>query len=327
MSSSDLIEARRVLQVEAESLLLLRDSLDERFSQAVNLIYHCKGKLLITGMGKSGLVGRKMASTFSSTGTPSVFLHPAESLHGDIGLITADDLILAISYGGHSPELEIVLKVAQRRGCPIIAMTGKLESFLSSQSNVLLEVKITEEACPLRLAPTSSSTATLALGDALAMAVLKRRGFRKEDFAENHPAGLLGRRLTTRVSDLMQTGDSLPLVKEMTPLNEVIGVMTSREVRGVAGVVNSAGMLVGIITDGDLRRSLQKENFSMQEQAYQLMTVAPKTIDKDELAEKALFIMEEFKISILFVCDKRAAAPNQPIGLIHIQDLLAAKIR
>lgn len=325
--SRDIDEASRVFEVEARAILSLKARLDERFIKALDLMQACAGKIIVSGMGKSGLVGRKIASTLSSTGSPAVFLHPAESSHGDLGLITGTDVIVAISYGGETPELEDVVRHSSRKGIPLIFMTGKLDSSLSRTADVVLDISVEEEACPFGLAPTSSSTATLVLGDALAMALLKRRGFREQDFAEFHPGGSLGRRLLTRVGDVMHTGEALPLVRPTAPMREVIALMTQKEVRGVAGIVDESENLIGIITDGDLRRRLEKSQNPLADTAGEMMSRRPKTIDVAELAEKALFVMEQFTIQTLFVVDHLSAQPNRPVGLLHLQDLLKAKIR
>lgn len=324
---SHIEEARRVLNIEAQSILRQAERLGDAFNRAVEMICGCTGKVIVTGMGKSGHVGRKISATFSSTGTPSVFVHPAESSHGDLGVIAKGDLVIALSFGGESPELGPLLQYLSRKGIPLIAMTGNAKSSLAKASQVCLEIVITEEACPMGLAPTSSSTTTLALGDALAMSVLKNRGFRKEDFAEFHPGGSLGRRLTTRVADLMHVGDALPIVAPTDPLLKVISMMTAKEVRGVAGVVDGSGVLVGIITDGDIRRRLEKTQAPFTESAQDIMSRTPKTIDAQELAERALFLMQQFRIQILFAVDKTAANPNRPVGVVHLQDLLGAQIR
>ncbi len=324
----DINEAKRVLKIEAESVLNAVERIGENFIKSVELILNCEGKLIVTGMGKSGQVGQKIASTFSSTGTPAMFLSSAESVHGDLGVIAKNDLILAISYGGESGELAAVVQYAGRKNIPLIAMTGRLDSTLGKASQAVIDVSVKEEACPLGLAPTSSSTVTLAMGDAMAMTVLKAKGFKEENFAEYHPGGSLGRRLLTTVKDVMHTGEALPIVSPEDKMSEVISSMTSKEVRGVAGVVDSSGELLGVITDGDIRRFLEKENTAPSAHtAKRLMNLNPKTINKDELAEKALFVMEQFSIQTLFVVDKETKTPNKPIGLIHLQDLLKAKIR
>lgn len=319
-------EARRVLRVEAQAILDTAEKLDQNFKLAVDKIMACKGKLIITGIGKSGIVGRKIASTFSSTGIPAVFLHPAESSHGDLGVISNSDLVLAISSSGETEELKPIVNFVVRRNIPLIVMTSKASSSLG-KVGIFLDISVKEEACSLGLAPTSSSTVTLALGDALAMAALKMRGFGREDFAEYHPAGSLGRRLFLRVRDLMHTGSALPIVSRKESMGKVVALMTSAEVRGVAGVIDENRHLCGCITDGDIRRSLEKNKNPLLEVAENLMSKAPKTIDASEMAEKALFIMEQFQIQNLFVIDKKSENPQMPVGLIHLQDLIKAKLR
>lgn len=324
----DLNEAKRVLKIEAQSILDVINRIGEGFEKSVELVLNCKGKVIVTGMGKSGQVGQKISSTFSSTGTPSFFLSPAESVHGDLGVITKDDLVIAISYSGEGAEFVPLISYVKRKNIPMIAMTGNLESTLVRSADAVLNVHVKEEACPLGLAPTSSSTVTLAMGDALAMTVLKENGFSEEIFAEFHPGGNLGRRLLTKVSDVMHVGEALPLVNPKTNMSEVICLMTSKEVRGVAGVTNAKEELIGIVTDGDIRRFLEKsDSRPIDETANALMSHNPKTIHKDELAEKALFVMEQFSIQTLFVVDKHSTTPSKPVGLIHLQDLLKAKIR
>jgi arabinose-5-phosphate isomerase len=327
MMSTDVEEGRRVLKIEAQSILDLAEKLNGGFTQAVQMILDCKGKVIVTGIGKSGQVARKMASTLSSTGTPSLYLHPAESSHGDMGVISAGDLVIAFSYGGESPELAPLLNFLARRDVQLIGFTARGESALAKHANVVLDISVKEEACPLGLAPTSSSTASLALADALSMAVLKRRGFRKEDFAEFHPGGSLGRKLTMRVKDVMHKGDALPLVAPEESMTRVISLMTSKDVRGVAGVIDAKQSLVGIVTDGDIRRRLEKSSNPLVEKASDVMSKNPKTIDCSELAEKAAFLMEQFKIDRLFAIDRSSDNPQRPVGLIHFQDLLRAGIR
>lgn len=324
---ADLEEAARVLDIEARAITALKSRLDDSFIRALDLLHECTGKIVLTGMGKSGQIGRKIASTLSSTGTPAIFLHPAESSHGDLGVVGTTDVILAISYGGEVPEMQDVIRYAARKGIKLIAMTGKPTSSLAKAADVVLDISVSEEACPLKLAPTASSTATLALGDALAMALLKRRGFREQDFAEYHPGGTLGRRLLTRVADVMHAGQSLPVVQLSTPMREVLALMTQKEVRGVAGVVDEAGNLAGVITDGDIRRRLEKSQNPLEGQASEMMSRHPKTIDSSELAEKALFMMEQFSIQTLFVVDRSQGQSQKPVGLLHLQDLIKAKIR
>lgn len=318
-------EARRVLRVEAQSILDLAERLNQNFKTAIDMIMACKGKVIVTGIGKSGIIGRKIASTFSSTGTPSLFLHPTESSHGDLGVISQSDLVLAISNSGETEELIPILNFATRRNIPLLAMTGKAASSLG-RAGLFLDISVKEEACSLGLAPTSSSTVTLALGDALAMAVLKMRGFGRDDFAEYHPAGTLGRRLFLKVKDLMHKGNALPLVKKNEEMSKVLALMTSADVRGVAGVVDDQNKLCGCITDGDIRRHLEKNKNPLNEKAEAVMSKNPKTIDASEMAEKALFVMEQFTIQTLFVTDK-TQKPGEPVGLIHLQDLIKAKLR
>lgn len=319
-------EAKRVLAIEAQAVAALGPRIDDRFLEAVEIIFNCSGKVVTTGIGKSGIIARKLASTFSSTGTPAVFLHPAESSHGDLGVIGSGDVIVVFSYRGEAEELNAVLNYAARKGLKIIAFTGSQDSRLGRSSQVILDCSVSTEACPLNLAPTASTTAALALSDALAVAVLLKRGFQAADFAEYHPGGSLGRKLL-RVRDVMHSGDSLPLVTLSSPMRQVVSIMTAKEVRGTAGVVNENHDLVGVITDGDLRRRLEKSQNPLDGVAKEIMTLNPKTIDAEEMAERALFIMEEFRIQMLFVIDGRAANPRQPIGLIHLQDLLKNKVR
>lgn len=319
-------EARRVLRVEAQAILDVAERLDQNFKQAVDTVLKCQGKLIVTGVGKSGIVGRKIASTFSSTGTPSLFLHPTESSHGDLGVIGSNDIILAISNSGETEELLPIINFAVRRNIPLLVMSAKKTSTLG-KAGIFLDISVKEEACSLGLAPTSSSTATLALGDALAMSVLKMRGFSRQDFAEFHPAGTLGRRLFLRVRDLMHSGSALPIVKKRDDMTKVLSLMTAAEVRGVAGVVDEKNQLCGCVTDGDIRRRLEKNKNPLTEVAEDIMSRNPKTIDASEMAEKALFVMEQFQIQNLFVVDKQSSTPLVPIGLLHLQDLIKAKLR
>lgn len=318
--------AKNVLRIEADSILALIQRLDQNFEKAVNMILACKGKVVVTGIGKSGQIARKIASTLSSTGTPALYLHPAESSHGDLGVIANHDLVIALSYGGEATELNPVVNFVSRRGIQLIALTGKVESTLAQAANVVLNVSVEREACPLNLAPTSSSTATLAMGDALAMAVLDLRGFKTENFAEFHPSGSLGAKLL-RVKDIMKVGEALPFVQKDTSMKEILTKMTHQSVRGAAGVVDAQGNLIGIITDGDIRRFLEKNSNPFQSVAENVMSLSPKTVDAGELAEKALFLMEQFRIQMLVVLDKASATPLKPVGMLIYQDLLAAKVR
>ncbi len=327
MSSKIIEQGLQVLEIEAGAILALKERLKEGFETAVKTIQACEGKLIVTGMGKSGQIARKLASTFSSTGTPAVFLHPAESAHGDLGIVESGDVILALSYGGETPELASIIAFALRKDIPLIAITGNVNSTLAKAAKVALNVSVSAEACPLNLAPTASSTASLAMGDAMAMAVLNEKGFSPEEFAEYHPGGSLGFRLLTRVKDVMHTGDALPLVRLDTPMREVFSIMTHRNVRGTAGVLDSHGDLLGVITDGDIRRRLDKSPDPFTGTAQDLMTTNPRGVDANELAEKALFLMEQFRIQILFVFDRNSEHPKRPVGMLNFQDLLRAKVR
>jgi arabinose-5-phosphate isomerase len=316
-------EAKRVLRVEAQSLLDLAERIDENFSRAVELLYHCKGKVVLMGMGKSGLVGRKIASTFASTGTPSFFLHPAEGLNGDFGMLAKEDLIIAISYSGETRELLEVLPLIKRYGNRLITLTGNENSTLSKAGDVNLDIRVKEEACPLGLAPTSSTTATLALGDALAVALMGKKDFKKEDFAILHPGGVLGKRLLLKVEDLMHVGKAFPMVSEKTLMKDAIFEITSKRL-GVTAVCNTEGHLMGVITDGDLRRALEKFSDLFNREAFEVMTKNPKWIEKDALAAKAVQRMEEYSITSLFVFKK--AEDKVPVGIIHLHDLLKAGV-
>lgn len=327
MSTEDLKKlAKEVLEIEAQGILALRERIDENFLKAVDLVHACTGKVVVTGLGKSGQVARKISSTLSSTGTPSVFLHPAESSHGDLGLVAKGDLLICLSYGGETPEFAALLAAATRRGIPVIAMTGNKKSTLAQNANIVLDVSVSREACPLELAPTASSTATLAMGDAVAMAVMKKRGFSAQDFADNHPGGSLGFKLS-KVRDRMHTGTGFVTVTAETPLRKVVSLMSQAETRGAAGIVDGDGNLVGIITDGDIRRRLEGVSDPLAGTAKEMMTKTPRTIDADEISEKALFLMEQFRITLLFVLDSKSATPKKPIGVVHIQDLLKSKVR
>jgi arabinose-5-phosphate isomerase len=328
MTTDEIIqEIYRVLDIEAQSITQLKDRNDPaKLVRALEILEGCTGKVVLTGIGKSGHVARKLSSTLSSTGTPSIFLHPAESAHGDLGLLTKDDVVMVVSYGGQSDEIVNILRFCARKSIPVIVLTGKQNGALVDLATVALNVHVDKEACPLGLAPTSSTTASLALGDALAMALLRKKGFKEENFAEFHPAGALGKRLLTTVADLMHKEDALPLVRPTTPLRDMIKVMTRMDVRGVAGVVDEEGRLIGVVTDGDVRRSLDKSDNPLSETAESFMSRHPKVIDKKELAEKSLFVMEQFTIQMLFVVDSEVD-PLKPVGLIHLQDLLKAGLR
>lgn len=324
---SDIQELQRVLDIEAQSILDLKNQVTEEFPKAVDILIKCEGKVFLTGIGKSGLIGRKIASTLASTGTPAIFIHAAESSHGDLGMISTNDVVIALSNSGETAELTDLINYVSRKTIPLISITKNKESTLGRASQVVLRVTVKEEACPMGLAPTSSTTAALALGDALAVTLLKRRGFKAENFAEFHPGGNLTKRLVTKVKDIMYSGDAIPLVSPSTSMKEVIFKMTASEVRGVAGVVDKNKELVGIITDGDLRRRLDTPKNIHEDSAEALMTLNPKTIDLNEMAEKALSAMEKYKIQSLFVIDEASKYPSHPVGIIHIQDILKNGIR
>jgi arabinose-5-phosphate isomerase len=316
-------EAKRVLRVEANSILDLAEWIDENFSQAVELLYRCKGRIVLMGMGKSGLVGRKIASTFASTGTPAFFIHPAEGVNGDFGMLAKDDVVMAISNSGETRELLEALPLIKRYGNRLITLTGNLKSTLAKAGDVSLDIHVKEEACPLGLAPTASTTTTLALGDALAVVLMEKRGFNEKDFALLHPGGTLGKRLLLKVEDLMHVGKAFPMVSEKTLMKEAIFEITSKRL-GVTGVCNQEGHLIGVITDGDLRRALEKFSDLLNRTAYEVMTRNPKWIERDALAAKAVQRMEEYSITSLFVFNN--AGDKVPVGIIHLHDLLKAGV-
>ena len=313
--------AERVLRLEAEAILGLIPKLDERFDRAVELLRGCAGRVIVTGMGKSGLIGRKIAATLASTGTPAYFLHPAEGVHGDLGMVARGDVVLALSNSGETDEILAILPPLKRLGVPIIMLTGSPASPLARQCEVVLDVSVPEEACQMNLAPTSSTTAALAAGDALAMVLLELRGLRPEDYAALHPRGTLGWRALFRVSDLMLTGDAVPVVSEGTPMREVIVEMTKKR-KGTTTVVEAAGRLVGVITDGHLRRLHLRDSPIDELVAGEVATRESKTIRAGELAAKALEVMETWQITSLVIVDEA----RRPVGLIHLHDILKAKI-
>lgn len=313
-------KAKMVFDIEIESLKRLRDSLDENFIKAIGLIRNCKGKVITTGVGKSGHIARKVASTLASTGTPAHYLHPAEALHGDLGVIDTGDVVIAFSNSGESPEVISLLPYIKLLGTPLIAITNNPQSTLAKHADVHIFLAVEREACPLQLAPTSSSTASLVLGDALAMVLLELNGFTEKDFALRHPAGSLGRKLR-RVADLCHTGEEVPVVKENTPMREVIIEMSSKGF-GATAVVDEDGRLVGIITDGDLRRFANRGGKFDESLARDVMTKNPKTARMDELAVEALRRMEDYKITVLLVVD----GENRPVGIIHMHDILRAGV-
>ncbi len=315
-------EGKRVLAIEARAITNLIDRLDHRFTQAVDLLFHCQGKVVVSGMGKSGLIGTKIAATLASTGTPAFFLHPAEGIHGDLGMLARKDLLIAISNSGETDEVLKLLPSVKRLDIPVIALTGRPQSTLAKNSDVALDVSVSEEACPLGLAPTASTTATLALGDALAIALLQRRGFKEEDFAQFHPGGTLGRRLLLKVRDLMHQGEAIPRVPHTASLREAILEMTSKKL-GMTTVTESDGRLRGVITDGDLRRFLERGIDWTSSRAGDVASKNPKTITPDDLAARGVQIMERHSITALIV----VGGENQEVvGVLHLHDLLKSGV-
>lgn len=314
-------QAREVLTIEAEGIHAVRDALGPEFVRAVNLIMACPpNRLIITGIGKSGLVGQKMAATFNSTGTPSFFLHPVEAMHGDLGMVGPNDVVLAISYSGETAELNRLLASLKERAVPVIAMTSKLRSSLAEQAAVTLNIAVPKEACPLGLAPTASTTATLALGDALAVALLQRRRFKAEDFRRNHPGGSLGERLKVAVREVMLTGDKVPQISEDATFDEVIAELNQKNL-GAILITASTGELIGIITDGDLRRSLISSHGLYQQggvKTAEVMTMHPVSIGPDLMAADALSLMQEKDVTVLAVLNTQ----SKVLGILHLHDLL-----
>lgn len=320
MLTKDAIEtAKRVLAIEAEAVRALIERLDADFARAVDIICAASGKVVVCGMGKSGIIGQKIASTLASTGTPSFFLHPAEGVHGDLGMLMKTDVLIAISNSGETEELIKIIPIVKRMGLKMVAMTGRKDSTLARHGDAVLDVGVAEEACPLGLAPTASTTATLAMGDALAVALIEKKGFRVEDFAGLHPAGSLGRKLQ-KVSDLMHSGGAMPKVGPGAPMKDAIFEMTAKRM-GLTGVFEGE-RLAGVITDGDLRRALEKGSDIMGLSAGEVMHRNPKTIPGDSLAEAALRMMEEHSITSLFVTGEDGAT----IGVVHMHDLLKAGV-
>ena len=312
--------ARQVLEIEAKSLMEISGNLDESFTQACEMLLACKGRIVVSGIGKSGHIGRKISSTLSSTGSPSFFVHPAEASHGDLGMVTNEDIVIAISYSGESSELSLITPVLKRESTKVIAITGNKNSTLADLADITLECRVSHEACPLGLAPTSSTTATLALGDALAIALLRAKGFTETDFARSHPGGSLGRRLLTRVSDLMKTGDEFPKVTPDANIQKAIVEITSKKL-GMTAVMDNEKLL-GIITDGDLRRVFQKTKSLENILARDVMSLQPRTIQHNALAAEALQVMENSSVNQLIVTNEL----GEPFGALGMHDLLKAKI-
>jgi arabinose-5-phosphate isomerase len=308
--------ARRVLKIEAQAIQDLLARLDTSFEKAVDVLFACKGRVVVSGMGKSGLIGRKISATLSSTGTPSFFLHPAEALHGDLGMLARGDAMLAVSYGGETEEIIRLLEALKRLEMPIVTLTGKTRSTLGEASDVVVDVSVREEACSLNLAPTASTTVAMAVGDALAVALLERRNFRHDDFAALHPAGRLGRKLL-RVEHVMHAGEAMPRVKLDTPMPDVFHEMSAKKL-GMTTVLEADGRLAGILTDGDLRRLMEKHRGAVLElRAGDCMTKSPQTIGPHVLASEALNLMEKRKITSIVVVDQAGGV----LGVVHLHDL------
>jgi arabinose-5-phosphate isomerase len=311
----------RTIEIEADPVAALRERVGEPFAHACTHILNCRGRTIVTGMGKSGHIGKKIAATLASTGTPAFFMHPGEASHGDLGMVTREDVMLAISYSGNSTEIVTLLPLLKRLGIPIISMTGKPRSPLAEMADANLDISVTSEACPLALAPTASTTASLVMGDALAIALLEARGFTAEDFAFSHPGGTLGRKLLLRVADIMHTGSAIPRVSKDAPLNQALLEMTGKGF-GMTTVVDEQNTLEGIYTDGDLRRSVGQGVHLAGTAIGDLMTRNPKTIRDNTLAAEGLKVMEDLKITALVVVNEH----NQPTGILHMHDILRAGI-
>ena len=308
---------KRVLAIEAGAIKDLMARIDKSFGDSVDILYECEGRVVVTGMGKSGLIGKKISATFASTGTPSFFLHPAEGIHGDIGMVMRNDVLLVISNSGETSELIALLPTFKRMNLKTICLTGKPFSTLAKNSDTVIDVSVKEEACPMNLVPTASTTVTLAMGDALAVALFEKRGFREEDFALFHPGGTIGRKLLLTVAELMHTGSDIPMVNEDSNMKDVIFEMTSKKM-GVTTVVDRDRRLAGIITDGDLRRIIEKESDIFKLRASEVMTKNPKIAQKDFLAVSAVQVMESYSITSLVILN----TDRTIAGIIHLHDLL-----
>jgi arabinose-5-phosphate isomerase len=313
--------ARKTFEIEAAAVLGLASRVGSEFSQAVQLMLVCRGRVVVMGMGKSGHIGRKIAATLASTGTPAMFVHPAEASHGDLGMIKAIDVVLAISNSGESEELTAILPVLGRQGVPLVAITGGAQSTLAEYADITLDSSVAQEACPLNLAPTASTTAQLALGDALAVALLDARGFREEDFARSHPGGALGRKLLTHVSDVMRSGDAVPQVRPDTPFTELMREMSAKGL-GASAVVDAERRVLGIFTDGDLRRLVEKGVDLRSSKASDVMHTSPRTVRANSLAVEAVALMEQYRITSVLVVDDAGLL----CGALNTNDLMRAKV-
>jgi arabinose-5-phosphate isomerase len=318
LTESEIIKTgRNVVKIEAEAISNLEESINKEFVKAVDTILASKGRVVLTGMGKSGLIARKIVATLNSTGTAAIYLHPTDALHGDLGMVRKEDVVIIISKSGVTDEISKLLPMLKRLGVKLIAMSGNPDSSLVKESDIFLNLFVKEEACPYDLAPTASTTATLVMGDALSVALLQKRGFTEEDFALLHPGGSLGKRLSLRIDEIMTKGDGVPVIKEDASIKDIIFEMTSKRL-GTTCVVNNEGKLTGVITDGDLRRLLEKTMDVKNLVATDIMSKNPKVIDKDRLASFALQTMESHKITSLIVADR----DKKPIGIIHLHDLV-----
>ena len=315
-------KAKEVIRVEADAIAALSSRIDGNFVDAVELVFECKGRVIVTGVGKSGLVARKIAATLASTGTSAFFIHAAEGLHGDLGVVREEDVILIVTKSGETSEISALIPQLRNIGVKLITITGTLDTSLTRVSDIVLDASVKEEACPHDLAPTASSTAALVMGDALAVALLERRGFTMEDFASIHPGGNLGKKLLTRIEDLMYTGDHLPIMQEDSLFKDVILEM-NRKRFGAVCIVDDKGKLKGIITEGDLRREIEKGEAILQSKASESMSTKPKVVSAQTLAVDALALLEEFNILQLITVDE----DGKPIGMIHLHDLLDAGIK
>lgn len=316
-----IVSARRTIQLEQAAISLIAENLQSGFSQACEILLRCQGRVVVTGMGKSGHIAGKIAATLASTGTPAFFVHSGEASHGDMGMITDKDVVLALSNSGTTPEIVTLLPLIKRLGCPLISMTGDPSSTLARESDINLNISIEQEACPLGLAPTSSTTASLVMGDALAIALLEARGFSAEDFAFSHPGGALGRKLLLKVDDLMHSGERLPVVGRQTPISEAL-LEVSRKGLGMTAVVDDQGKLCGVFTDGDLRRTLDQQVDMKNTAIAEVMTVDCTTVVSNILAAEALHVMQEKKINGLIVIDPQ----QRPVGALNMHDLLSAGV-
>lgn len=316
-----LASARRTLQTETQALQDLSDRLDGSFGEAVRLLLECRGRVVVSGLGKTGHIARKIAATLASTGTPAFFVHAAEAVHGDLGMITSDDVLIALSYSGTGTELLTIVPVVRRMGARLISITGNAQSDLAQLADVHLDASVAQEACPLSLAPTASTTASLALGDALAVACMEARGFGKEDFARSHPGGALGKRLLTHVRDVMRHGPDLPTVPEHAPLSRALEEISAKRM-GMTAVVDSAGHPVGIFTDGDLRRLIERQGDVRGLSVEAGMSRQPRTIGPDALAAEAAQLMDSMRLNQMLVVDAQGVL----LGALHIHDLMAAKV-